>query len=132
MKNHRLLFCFPRILTILFLCFLALFSLDVFSMEGTILEKIGGLFIHNIPTLILLGVLIVAWKFELFGAVVFLLAALFYIGMALRNAPNIFMALSWSTVIAGPAILISIFFFLNWVKKKKENKPKGVIYPKKC
>jgi len=126
MKNHKLLFLLPRILTILFLCFLALFSLDVFGMEGTLLEKIGGLFIHNIPTFILLGVLIVAWKFEFFGAVVFLLAALFYIGMALRNAPNIFMALSWSIIIAGPALLISFLFFLNWKNKRKQRKKRMV------
>jgi hypothetical protein len=88
-------------------------------MEGTMLQKIGGFFIHNIPTLLLLIVLIISWKYELVGGVVFLLAAIFYIFMTTRNAPNIFMALSWSTVIAGPAIFISIFFFLNWMKKKK-------------
>jgi len=116
---QKLLYMLPRILSILFLLFLTLFSLDVFGMEGTLLEKIGGFFIHNIPTLILLVILLISWKHELVGGVVFLLAGIFYIGMTIRNAPNIFMAFSWSTVIAGPAILISILFFLNWMKKKK-------------
>jgi len=123
---QKLLYFLPRILSILFLCFLMLFSLDVFVMEGTLLEKIKGFFIHNIPTLILLVVLIISWKYELVGVVVFLLAAIFYIVMTVRNAPNIFMALSWSTVIAGPAILISFLFFLNWKNKRKQRKKRMV------
>jgi hypothetical protein len=95
-------------------------------MEGTVLQKIGGLFMHNIPTIILLIILIISWKHDLVGGVVFLLAAIFYIGMTLRNAPNIFMALSWSTVIAGPAILISILFFFNWKNKRKQRKKRMV------
>jgi len=121
MRKHAPLVWVPRILAILFIFFISLFSLDVFEMEGSFLQKVGGFLIHNIPTFILLVVLIISWKYELVGVVVFLLAGIFYIGMAVRNAPNIFMALSWSTVIAAPAILISILFFLNWMKKKKEN-----------
>jgi len=63
----------PRVLALLLICFIGLFSLDVWSMEGTLLQKAGGFFVHNIPTLILLAALILAWKREKIGAIVFIL-----------------------------------------------------------
>jgi hypothetical protein len=63
----------PRILAILLICFIGLFSLDVFSMEGTVLQKTGGFLIHNIPTFILIISLFFAWKKEKIGAILFIL-----------------------------------------------------------
>jgi hypothetical protein len=121
MKRRSFIYWLPRILGILFLCFLALFSLDVFGMEGTMLQKIGGFFIHNIPVFILLGVLIVSWKYELVGTTVFFLAAIFYMGMTSGNLNESGMMSAW-LAIAGPALLISVLFFLSWREKKKSRK----------
>lgn len=44
--------------------FFMLFSFDVFSMEGTFLQKLGGFLIHNLFTIFMLLVLWLALKRE--------------------------------------------------------------------
>jgi hypothetical protein len=112
----------PRILSILFICFLAMFSLDVFSPGLGFWQIALGLFMHNIPVFILAIVLWISWKREIVGGIVFILAGLSYIAMlmiqAFRGSFQWYM-ISWSMMIAGPAFLIGILFLVNWFKKKK-------------
>lgn len=103
----------------MFICFLILFSLDVFGTGLGFWETVLGLFIHNIPALILLAVLLISWKHEIVGGVAFTLFGVLYIGMTLWNVPNWLMALSWSLTIAGPALLIGILFTVGWFRKNK-------------
>ncbi|MBI4454211.1 hypothetical protein HY636_06205 [Candidatus Woesearchaeota archaeon] len=122
-KNiSKSLYWTPRILSILFILFLALMSLDIFEGNYGVWGTILGLFMHNIPTLILLIFLLISWKYEWVGGVVFILAGIVYIVMLLINAiKNGFewYYLSWAIQIAGIAFLIGILFFVNWFKKKK-------------
>jgi len=75
MKN-QIVFWLPRIMGLLFCGFLALFSLDVFSIQAPPLQLILGFFIHNIPALIVLLATIVAWKWERAGGLLFLVIAI--------------------------------------------------------
>ena len=50
----------PRVLTILFILFMAIFALDVFG-EYSFPLILVALFMHLIPNFILIGVLLVAW-----------------------------------------------------------------------
>lgn len=118
-KVGKFVFWTPRILSIIFIAFLALMSLDVFDMGLSFWETLVGLFIHNIPALILLAVLVIFWKREIVGGVVFILAGLLYIFFAMRNADDWRMALAWSVQISGVAFVIGGFFLANWFKKKK-------------
>ena len=93
-------------------------SLDVFSSELSFWQTLGALFMHNIPTLVLLVVLLISWKYEIVGGIVFILGGLLYIVLLLRNPFEWYM-LSWSIQIAGVAFFIVILFFINWFKKKK-------------
>ncbi len=52
----------PRILTLLYIAFLMLFSVDVFFMEGPLLQKVGGFLIHNVPAFLFLLSLAITWK----------------------------------------------------------------------
>jgi len=104
----------PRLLSLAFVAFLMLFSLDVFTPGASTKEILIGLFMHNIPALILLGLTIVAWRHELVGAVVFVLAGLVYIGFTLYNDVPFPMNLTWSLSVAGPAFLIGFLYYRNW------------------
>lgn len=116
-KVSKFVYWTPRILAIIFIAFLALMSLDVFTEGASSWEIIVGLFMHNIPVFILLAVLLISWKYEIVGAVVFILAGLLYIFFAVRGADNLWMALAWSIQIAGTAFVIGGFFIANWIKK---------------
>lgn len=117
-KAGKFVFWTPRILSIIFIAFLALFSLDVFGTGAGFWETLAGFLIHNIPVFVLIAVLVIAWKREIVGAVVFILAGLLYIFLALRGAGDWRMALVWSLQISGMALLIGGFFLAGWIKKK--------------
>lgn len=70
----RLLYWIPRIFTILAIFFMMMFSLDAFEGDEPLGKKIIGLLIHNIPVFILIIILVIAWKRELIGGVLFILA----------------------------------------------------------
>jgi len=105
-KTNKLLYFIPRILGIIFILFLMVFSLDVFNSSLTIWQTIFGLFIHNIPALFLLIILIIFWKYEIILAIFFLIASLFY---------------KSSLIVSIPAFIIGILFAINWYKKRIKN-----------
>ena len=122
-KVNRFIYWTPRTLAILFILFLAMFSLDIFEGNYGFWGTIIGLFMHNIPALILLVLVIIAWKHELVGAITFILAGLLYSSLTFisigKDGFDWRMALSWSLTIAGPAFLVGILFLIGWFQKRK-------------
>ena len=125
-KNiNKFVYWTPRILSIIFICFLALFSLDVISPELSFWQIVVGLFMHNIPVFVLLIILIISWKHEIVGGVAFILAGALYVTMILMNALRgsfEWYMVSRILIIAGPAFLIGILFIINWLKRRNNQK----------
>jgi len=121
-KVSRFIYWTPRILSIIMILFLAMFSLDVFDSCNSLLTCLLALFMHNLPVIILIIVLIISWKREIVGAVSFILAGLLYIFLLLiqisKGQGGWFMLL-WSIQISLPAFIIGFLFYLGWRKKKK-------------
>jgi hypothetical protein len=110
----------PRVISILFLLFLALFSLDVFGQGNGFWETALAFLIHNIPVIILGVIVWISWKKEIVGAVVFFIAGLAYLGFVLRSALDEgfhWYHLAWAAQIAGAAFLIAWLYYLNWKRK---------------
>ena len=121
-KVGKFIYWTPRILSIIFILFLAMFSLDIFGNGYTLWQTIAGLFMHNIPVFILTILLIISWKHEIVGAVAFILAGLLYIAFILMNAIKTgfeWYYLAWFVQISGPAFFIGILFYLNWRTKRR-------------
>ncbi len=118
-KVSKFIYWTPRILSIVFILFLALFSLDVFDGSYGFWETALALFMHNIPSLVLLIILLIAWKYEIVGAIAFVLAGFAYIVLLLLGPNFEWYMLSWSLTVSGPAFFIGILFWLNWRKKRK-------------
>lgn len=107
----------PRILSIVFILFLMLFSLDVVEMGLGFWGTVGAFLIHSIPSFVLLAVLIVSWKREIVGGVGFIVAGLVYIGLLMRN-PFEWYLMAWAMQISGVAFLVGILFLVGWKKRK--------------
>jgi len=122
-KINNFVYWTPRILGIVFILFLAVFSFDVFDGNYGFWGTALALFMHNIPSLVLLIVVIVAWKRELVGAIAFILAGLLYtflcIARYVMSTPAEWYMLLWSMIIAVPAFLVGILFLIGWYKKRK-------------
>ncbi len=107
----------PRILSILFILFLSLFSLDVIEPGLSLRQIITGLFMHNIPSLVLLIIIIISWKYEIVGGITFILAGLSYIVMIILGGTPWYLTISYGMIIAGPTFVIGGLFLVGWFKK---------------
>lgn len=119
----RILHWMPRIICIIAILFISKFAVNAFESYLTLWQQALLLLVHLAPALLLVGLLIIAWKWELVGGILFTL-----IGMAL--APVIYqhnynmdqsmgMSLGFVLIIALPLVIIGILFILSFVKRRK-------------
>jgi hypothetical protein len=106
----QLLFWSARILSILAILFVMMFSLDCF--EGTSLTKdqLVCFVMHNIPAFIIIAVLVIAWNRELAGGLLFLVAALAgsIVFKGFSGNPAVF-------IVMAPFVLTGLLFILHHV-----------------
>jgi len=100
----------PRAASILIIFFISLFSLDVFDMEASPLELLGGFLIHNIPSIVMLVLLIFAWKRPAVGFVAFMVAGALFAIFFVRD----FYALPNLILFVFPILLIAFLFYVDW------------------
>lgn len=115
----KIIYWLPRILSIFFILFLMLFSLDVIEPGRTLPEILVGLFMHNLPALFLALVLTLSWKkYPILGGIIFILAGLAYIILLATGKNFEWYMLSWFLIISGSAFLIGFLFLLSSKKTK--------------
>jgi hypothetical protein len=114
----RLLYWVPRVLCIVFTILISFFALDVFSESKGIGEIILDLFMHLIPIFILIAVLVISWRREWIGGILFISLGFLYIINMWGKFPLVTYIL-----MAGPLIITGILFLLNW-KYRAELRPK--------
>ena len=120
-KINKFVYWTPRILSIILVLFLTIFSGDVFEENLGLWQTVLALLIHNIPALLLAVIIWISWKYEIVGGVAFILAGIAHLVFSIiRETPDPwYMALAISLILDGPAFLIGILFLVGWFKKKK-------------
>jgi hypothetical protein len=108
-KMTPIIYWAPRILGILFAVFVSIFALDVFAEGYGFWETVVALVMHLVPTAITVVVLLIAWRWERVGGVLFLLLGALYIVMFWDRG-------HWSAylLISGPLFLIGTLFLVGW------------------
>ncbi|MDO9258074.1 MAG: hypothetical protein Q7U54_21365 [Bacteroidales bacterium] len=113
----------PRIICILAILFISMFALDAFAPGLTIWEQLGAFAMHLIPSFILLAILIVAWKWELVGGIIFALLGLglspFIFMHNYEMNHSVGMSLGIIALITFPFFCVGILFIVSFYKKKK-------------
>jgi hypothetical protein len=94
-----------RILMILAILFMLMFSFDVFEGESSLGNKLLGFLMHNIPVLILVLILAIAWKKELWGGILIVLAV-----VGLMFFFRVFTGNSGALALLVPFLLAGVFF----------------------
>ena len=125
--SHKIVYWTPRILCILAILFISMFALDSFSTEHTVWHQIGAFLIHLIPSFILIALLVVAWKWELIGGIIFIIIAvgftpfIFIHNYEMNN--SVWMTVGVIMAITFPFILVGLLFILShFLKRKQANK----------
>jgi len=113
----KALYWIPRILAIMFIVFVSLFALDIFGMGLGFWGTIVGLIIHLIPSFILIIALLISWKWEHIGGIIFILLGIAYIilvrGRIMSGLPIVIFS-----------FLVGILFLISYFLKKKKVKRK--------
>lgn len=108
----------PRVIGIVAILLVSMFALDAFQPGLPLWRQVVAFLIHMVPSFVLAAILILAWKRELTGGLVFL-----FIGLAF--SPIIFlhnyhmnqsvgMSLSVILFITFPFVLVGILFIWNY------------------
>jgi hypothetical protein len=106
----RIIHWAPRAAAILIIFFVGLFSLDVFEMQASPLELLGGFLMHNIPSIVMLVLLIIAWKRPVVGFVAFLIAAALFILFFVRGIYSLINLV----LFVLPILLVAFLFYADW------------------
>jgi hypothetical protein len=93
-----------RILLMITILLFSLFSFDVFEENLGFWDTTLAFLMHNIPTLVMITILIIAWKWENIGGILLMLGIL---GFA------IFLGLSSGRFMTGTVILLGIPFLIG-------------------
>ncbi len=111
----KLLTILPRLISILAIGFVSIFSLDAFD-HGTFSEQLFDFMMHMIPTFVLIIILAIAWKWELIGGIIYVLLGVFISPLIYTN--------SYLTIalITFPFFFAGLLFILSHFLRKKSSK----------
>lgn len=112
-------------LCILAILFISMFALDSFAPHLTIWQQIGRFLIHLIPTYILVALLIIAWKWELIGGILFILLGIGFspavYNINFHRTHAVMMSLGIVLMVTFPFILVGGLFMLSHFLKQKQS-----------
>jgi hypothetical protein len=100
-----------------------MFAADAFAPGLTIWQQLGAFFMHLIPSFILITFLVIAWKWEYVGGMIFII-----IGLALspvvfsinyRMNHSAWMSMGIILMITLPFVFVGILFLVSHRLKKK-------------
>lgn len=122
-KSVRLYHWLPRVICILAILFITLLSLNSYQYDSGFLASIGSLIKQLFPSLAFIAILIVAWRWELIGGIIFTTIGLMlspYIFIHNYNANLSF----WRSLLAIlliilPFVIIGVLFIVSFFQKKK-------------
>lgn len=115
-KRNSILYFLPRVFAIIFICFLAIFAFDVIVPGKPLWYILGGFIIHLIPNYLLLVALVIAWKKEVSGGIVFLL-----LGIGFTWFFQTYLFLPAFLIVSFPIFLIGILFLWHNHLARRKN-----------
>jgi len=125
-KRIKILYWTPRILGILAILFISMFALDAFQHGLSIWQQIAAFLMHLIPSFILLLVLIIAWKRELLGGIIFLVLGLGLSPFVFIHNYNmnhsVWMSLGVIMLITVPFVVVGGLFIMSWRYKRTQGR----------
>jgi hypothetical protein len=90
-----------------------LFSFDVIDLGLGFWETVGAWFMHSIPSIVLIIMIVLAWKWEWIGALAFLGVAVWYVLMTrgMQGSVNL--------VISVIPFILGLLFLTGWIWRKQ-------------
>lgn len=104
----------PRLIATAAILFISLFALDAFRPDKPWFDAFIEFAIHLMPSIVLLVVLLIAWRYERLGGTLFILAGF---------APFFLLsgALLSHLIIGGPFIIAGLSFWFSYFWHNRQN-----------
>jgi len=122
--SPKFFYWLPRILCILTILFTSSFAFDVFTSDESFMVQFGEFILHLIVPIILLFILIVTWKKELLGGVIFMLLGIGFSPYVFKMNYNInhsfWKSLGIIMTITIPLFIVGVLFLVSYYKNKKK------------
>jgi cytochrome b561 len=119
----KIVYWTPRLLCILAILFISLFSLDAFASGLTLWQQLGAFLMHMIPSFVLAALLAYAWRYEKTGGIIFLLFGLFFSPVLFnwnyRMNGSAWLSLGIIATITFPFVVVGILFLVHHSMKKR-------------
>lgn len=114
----------PRIISILAILFISMFALDAFDPQKTFWQQIGHFLMHLVPSFILIILLLIAWKKELTGGIIFTIIGLGFSPLIFMHNYSMNQSI-WMSSIAVlltsiPFAVVGILFILSHRLKQRD------------
>lgn len=121
---NRILYWTPRIICILAILLISMFALDSFAPGNPLGKQLLAFLIHLIPSFILAGLLVFAWKYELAGGLIFTITGLGLIIIYAINGTRsetvaFFRMLSYGLILFSPFVIAGILFIISASRMKR-------------
>ncbi len=107
-RGNNLLYWKPRVLALIYIIILSLFSLEVFRFNYTLSEFVTAFFLSLSPALVIGFFLVIAWRMEELGGSLFILLGIILFLRYSRSQSYL-----TNFLIAAPLILIGMLFIVN-------------------
>ena len=115
----------PRILGIIAILFVSMFSLDAFEPGLPLSRQLLNFTIHLIPSYVLLALLVIGWKKPFVGGILFAIAGIvlspFVYVLNYNRTHSIWISLTIILMITVPFIVVGILFMISHSQNKKKN-----------
>lgn len=124
-RLSKVVYWTPRLLCILAILFISLFSLDAFAPGLTLWQQLGAFFMHMIPSFVLTALLAYAWRNEKSGGIIFLLIGLIFSPLIFnwnyRMNNSVWISLGIIAAITLPFVVVGILFLMHHSMKAKKS-----------
>ena len=114
----------PRIICILAILFISVFAIDAFGPEKTLWQQFGDFLLHLVPSFVLIAVLIVAWKWEYIGGIIFIIIgfglSIFVFILNYNRTHSAGTSLGEILIITFPFVVVGALFIISHYMKKKD------------
>ncbi len=105
---QKILTWIPRILAIMAILFMMMFSIDCFEEGNSFTDQMICFFMHNMPSMVCIAALVIAWHYKLVGGLIFIL---FFIvaGILFKS----FTGNPASLLVISPFLICGVLFILH-------------------
>ena len=118
----KFLYWAPRSLCILAIAFISMFAADSFETGQSIGQQLAAFAIQLIPSFVLLAMLLVSWKWELLGGILFTATGLgfspFIYMLNFRRSHSVWQGITAILMVTIPFMLVGLLFIAGYYRKK--------------